>query len=122
MGLALTLLAIGLNVRSMPPVLMLASILLYVPSLRSEWDPCPGYHFRIFPTKVRGRAASIATSTLWCGNAAGHVHFSESRKHGQLQGTFAIYGTLSFVCLALRVKMVPETKVERWSRFKRRGK
>jgi len=111
MGLALTLLAIGLNVRSMPPVLMLASILLYVAFFALGMGPVPWLIIsEIFPTKVRGRAASIATSTLWSGTLLVTFTFLSLVNTVKLQGTFAIYGALSFVCLLYVWKMVPETK------------
>lgn len=111
MGLALTLLAIGLNVRGMPPVLMLASILLYVAFFALGMGPVPWLIIsEIFPTKVRGRAASIATSTLWSGTLLVTFTFLSLVNTVKLQGTFAIYGTLSFVCLLYVWKMVPETK------------
>ncbi len=64
----------------------------------------------IFPTKVRGRAASIATSTLWSGTLIVTFTFLSLVKALNLSGTFAIYGALSFVCFAYVWKMVPETK------------
>src|SRR5438093_12735855 len=68
MGVALTLLVVGLNVDGISPVLMLASILLYVAFFALGMGPGPWLIIsEIFPTKVRGRAASIATSTLWSG-------------------------------------------------------
>jgi len=111
MGLALTLLAIGLNVRNIPPVLMLASILLYVAFFALGMGPVPWLIISaIFPTKVRGRAASIATSTLWSGTLLVTFTFLSLVNTVKLQGTFAIYGALSFVCLLYVWKMVPETK------------
>ena len=64
----------------------------------------------IFPTKVRGRAASIATSTLWSGTLLVTLTFLSLVKVLNLWGTFAIYGALSFACLLFVWKMVPETK------------
>ena len=68
MGGALTLLVVGLNIRGISPVLMLGAILLYVAFFALGMGPGPWLIIsEIFPTKVRGRAASIATSTLWSG-------------------------------------------------------
>jgi len=67
MAVALTLLVIGFSV-GVSPLLMLASILLYVAFFALGMGPGPWLIIsEIFPTKVRGRAASIATSTLWSG-------------------------------------------------------
>jgi SP family arabinose:H+ symporter-like MFS transporter len=111
MGVALTLLVIGLNVPGVSPLLMLASILLYVAFFALGMGPGPWLIIsEIFPTKVRGRAASIATSTLWSGTLLVTLTFLSLVKVLSLWGTFAIYGALSFVCLIFVWKMVPETK------------
>jgi len=111
MGVALTLLVIGLNVPGVSPLLMLASILLYVAFFALGMGPGPWLIIsEIFPTKVRGRAASIATSTLWSGTLLVTFTFLSLVKVLNLWGTFAIYGALSFVCLFFVWKMVPETR------------
>jgi sugar porter (SP) family MFS transporter len=111
MGIALTLLVIGLNIPNISPVLMLASILLYVAFFALGMGPGPWLIIsEIFPTKVRGRAASIATSTLWSGTLVVTFTFLSLVKGLNLWGTFAIYGALSFVCFLYIWKMVPETK------------
>jgi nitrate/nitrite transporter NarK len=63
-----------------------------------------------FPTKVRGRAASIATSALWFGTLVVTFTFLSLVNSLGLAGTFAIYGALSFICLFYVWKAVPETK------------
>jgi MFS family permease len=111
MGVALTFLVIGLNVPGISPLLMLACILLYVAFFALGMGPGPWLIIsEIFPTKVRGRAASIATSTLWSGTLLVTLTFLSLVKVLNLWGTFAIYGALSFVCLIFVWKMVPETK------------
>ena len=111
MGVALTLLVVGLNVPGVSPLLMLAAILLYVAFFALGMGPGPWLIIsEIFPTKVRGRAASIATSTLWSGTLLVTFTFLNLVKVLNLWGTFAIYGALSFVCFAYVWKMVPETK------------
>jgi hypothetical protein len=64
----------------------------------------------IFPTKVRGRAASIATSSLWTGTLVVTFTFLSLVNVLNLWGTFAIYGALSFVCCFYIWRVVPETK------------
>jgi sugar porter (SP) family MFS transporter len=111
MGLSLTLLVIGLNVRGAPAFLMLASILCYVAFFALGMGPGPWLIIsEIFPTKVRGRAASIATSTLWTGTLVVTFTFLSLVHVLHLWGTFAIYGALSFVCFFYVWKAVPETK------------
>jgi MFS family permease len=111
MGVALAFLVIGLNVPGVSPLLMLAGILLYVAFFALGLGPGPWLIIsEIFPTKVRGRAASIATSILWSGTLLVTLTFLGLVKVLNLWGTFAIYGALSFVCLIFVWKMVPETK------------
>jgi len=64
----------------------------------------------IFPTKVRGRAASIATSALWSSTLVVTFTFLILVRKLGLATTFAIYGGLSFISLVYIWKMVPETK------------
>jgi SP family arabinose:H+ symporter-like MFS transporter len=111
MGVALTLLVIALHLHNVSPLVMLASILLYVAFFALGMGPGPWLIIsEIFPTKVRGRAASIATSTLWSGTLVVTFTFLSLVKVLNLSGTFAIYGALSFACLIYVWKMVPETK------------
>jgi SP family arabinose:H+ symporter-like MFS transporter len=111
MGVALTLLVIGLNIQGLSPLVMLGAILLYVAFFALGMGPGPWLIIsEIFPTKIRGRAASIATSTLWSGTLLVTFTFLSLVKVLNLWGTFAIYGALSFVCLIYVWKMVPETK------------
>jgi sugar porter (SP) family MFS transporter len=111
MGVALTLLVIALHIRNISPVLMLVSILLYVAFFALGMGPGPWLIIsEIFPTKVRGRAASIATSTLWSGTLVVTFTFLSLVKVLNLSGTFAIYGALSFACFLYVWKMIPETK------------
>jgi SP family arabinose:H+ symporter-like MFS transporter len=111
MAIALTFLVIGLNVDGISPVLMLASILLYVAFFALGMGPGPWLIIsEIFPTKVRGRAASIATSTLWSGTLLVTFTFLSLVKILNLWGTFAIYAALSCFCCIFVWKMVPQTK------------
>ena len=110
MAVALTLLVIGFSV-GVSPLLMLASILLYVAFFALGMGPGPWLIIsEIFPTKVRGRAASIATSTLWAGTLLVTFTFLTLVKILNLWGTFALFGALSAFCCIFVWKMVPETK------------
>ncbi len=110
MAVALTFLVIGL-IYGVSPLLMLASILLYVAFFALGMGPGPWLIIsEIFPTKVRGRAASIATSTLWSGTLLVTFTFLSLVKILNLWGTFAIYAALSCLCCIFVWKMVPETK------------
>jgi len=90
---------------------MLASILLYVAFFALGMGPGPWLIIsEIFPTKVRSRAASIATSTLWSGTLLVTFTFLTLVNKLRLWGTFAIYGVLSLICFLYVWKVVPETK------------
>jgi sugar porter (SP) family MFS transporter len=111
MAVALTFLVIGLNIKGVSPVLMLTSILFYVAFFALGMGPGPWLIIsEIFPTRVRGRAASIATSTLWSGTLLVTFTFLSLVKIVSLSGTFAIYGAFSCLCCLFVWKMVPETK------------
>jgi MFS transporter, SP family, arabinose:H+ symporter len=111
MAAALAFLVIGLRVYGVAPLLMLASILLYVAFFALGMGPGPWLIIsEIFPTKVRGRAASIATSTLWSGTLLVTFTFLSLVDILKLWGTFAIYAALSGLCCIFVWKMVPETK------------
>ncbi len=90
---------------------MLASILLYVSFFALGMGPGPWLIIsEIFPTKIRGRAASIATSALWTSTLVVTFTFLTLVNVLNLSGTFAIYGALSFVCFFYVWRFVPETK------------
>jgi sugar porter (SP) family MFS transporter len=111
MALALASLVIGLNVQGTPPSLMLVSILLYVAFFAFGMGPGPWLIIsEIFPNKVRGRASSIATSTLWAGALLVTFTFLGLVNVLKLWGTFAVFGALSVVCFLYVWKAVPETK------------
>jgi SP family arabinose:H+ symporter-like MFS transporter len=111
MAIALTILVITLNLHNIPPAFMLGGLLLYVAFFALGMGPGPWLIIsEIFPTKVRGRAASVATSTLWSGTLVVTFTFLTLVKVLNLWGTFAIYAMLSFLCFVYVWKMVPETK------------
>jgi SP family arabinose:H+ symporter-like MFS transporter len=111
MGLALALLLIGLQVHNAPAGLLLAGILLYVAFFALGMGPGPWLIIsEIFPTKVRGRAASVATSALWTGTLVVTFTFLTLVNVLNIWGTFAIYGALSFVCCFYVWRAVPETR------------
>lgn len=111
MALALAVVVIGLNFDGAPASLMLVSILFYVAFFALGMGPGPWLIIsEIFPTKVRGRAASIATSVLWSGALLVTFSFLSMVNALKLSGTFAIFGVLSFLCFVFVWKAVPETK------------
>jgi len=111
MGVALTVLVVALKLQGAAAVFILGSIAVYVAFFALGMGPGPWLVIsEIFPTKVRGRAASIATSALWSSTLLVTFTFLILVKKLGLAATFAIYGALSFICLFYVWKMVPETK------------
>lgn len=111
MGVALAALVVSLHIPGAPVALVLGSILLYVAFFALGMGPVPWLIIsEIFPTKVRGRAASVATTSLWTSTLVVTFTFLTLVKAIGLGGTFAIYGVLSFLCLLYVWKSVPETK------------
>lgn len=111
MAVALTVLVVGLTLPGAPAYVMLTSILFYVAFFAFGMGPGPWLIIsEIFPTKVRGRAASIATSTLWSGALLVTFTFLSLVNTLKLSGTFALFGVLSLACFLYVWKSVPETK------------
>ena len=111
MAVGLAVLVVGLNVRDVSAYPMLASILLYVAFFAFGMGPGPWLIIsEIFPTTVRGRAASIATSTLWSGALVVTFTFLSLVHALKLWGTFGLFGAISIACFLYVWKMVPETR------------
>ena len=64
----------------------------------------------IYPTKVRGRAMSIATTALWVVGYLGNQSFPLMQKHLGSDGTFWCFSTAAFLNLVCVLWLVPETK------------
>jgi SP family arabinose:H+ symporter-like MFS transporter len=64
----------------------------------------------IYPTKVRGRAMSIATTALWLVGYLGNQLFPIMQKHLGSDGTFWCFSAGALLTIALVALLVPETK------------
>jgi SP family arabinose:H+ symporter-like MFS transporter len=64
----------------------------------------------IYPTKVRGRAMSIATTALWVVGYLGNQSFPLMQKHLGSDGTFWIFSSAALLNLLCVLWLVPETK------------
>jgi SP family arabinose:H+ symporter-like MFS transporter len=74
----------------------------------------------IYPTKVRGRGMSFATTALWLVGYAGNQLFPLMQQHLGSDGTFWLFGGGALLTLLLVGWLVPETKgrsLEEISRF-----
>jgi len=64
----------------------------------------------IYPTKVRGRGMSIATTALWLVGYLGNQLFPIMQKHLGSDGTFWVFGAGALLTIILVGSLVPETK------------
>jgi SP family arabinose:H+ symporter-like MFS transporter len=64
----------------------------------------------IFPTKVRGRAMSVATTSLWVCAYWSNQAFPLMQKHFGNAGTFWIFAAMALVNFFYIFRWVPETK------------
>ena len=64
----------------------------------------------IYPTKVRGRAMSIATTALWVIGYLGNQRFPLMQKRLGSDGTFWCFSAAAFLNLMCVLWLVPETK------------
>jgi SP family arabinose:H+ symporter-like MFS transporter len=64
----------------------------------------------IYPTKVRGRGMSIATTALWLVGYLGNQLFPILQKHLGSDGTFWVFSAGALVTIVLVAWLIPETK------------
>jgi MFS transporter, SP family, arabinose:H+ symporter len=64
----------------------------------------------IYPTKVRGRGMSIATTALWLVGYAGNQSFPIMQKHFGSDFTFWIFSAGALLTVILVAWLIPETK------------
>src|SRR5271155_3752518 len=64
----------------------------------------------IYPTKVRGRGMSIATTALWLVGYVGNQTFPLMQKHLGSDGTFWVFSAGALLTVVLVGWLVPETK------------
>ncbi len=111
MAISLAILVFSFGNANTPASVILGSITSYIAFFAFAMGPVPWVVIsEIFPTNIRGRAASLATSALWSGTLL--VTFTFLSMIGALgvAGTFAIYGILSAFSFVFVWWMVPETR------------
>ena len=64
----------------------------------------------IYPTKVRGRGMSIATTALWLVGYVGNQSFPIMQKHLGSEGTFWLFSAGALSTVILVAWLIPETK------------
>lgn len=111
MAVSLVLFAIAYRMHGLPPLLLLAFVLSYTGFFAFAMGPVPWVVIaEIFPNKIRGRAASMATSLLWTGTLVVTATFLSLIRALGVSGTFAIYASLCVLSFLFIWKMVPETR------------
>jgi sugar porter (SP) family MFS transporter len=76
----------------------------------------------ICPTRIRGRAMSVATIFLWCGTLMVTLTFLSLVEKLTAAGTFLLYAAVSIAAFLFVWRLVPETKgrtleeIDRWWR------
>lgn len=111
MTISLVLFVLAYSIPGISPLLILACILGYTGFFAFAMGPIPWVVIsEIFPNKIRGRAASIATSALWAGTLAVTMTFLSLVHALGVAGTFLIYAVLCVLSFVFIWTKVPETK------------
>jgi SP family arabinose:H+ symporter-like MFS transporter len=93
------------------PLVILTCVIGYTGFFAFAMGPLPWVVIsEIFPNKIRGRAASMATSTLWTSTLIVTFTFLSLVHALGVSGTFAIYAILCVVSFLFIWKLVPETR------------
>jgi len=121
-GMAASLLGVSVVIRSQASgIVVLIFVLMYVACFAigvgtGTWVMMA----EICPTRVRGRAMSLATVCLWCGTLLVTLTFLSLVKLFTAPGAFVLYAIISIAALLFVWKGVPETKgrtledIENW--------
>jgi len=111
-GMAICLCVLVLSLKlAWAPAVAFVSVLLYVAFFAVGLGPGVWvYMAEIFPTKLRGRAMSIASSALWASCLAVTLTFVSIMRAAGLAGAFSLYALLSLSTCLFVWKWVPETR------------
>lgn len=111
MTASLLVLCLGLRVAAVSPIVIFASVLLYVAFFAIGLGPGVWvYITEIFPTRVRARATSLATTALWAACLVVTLTFLSIVQYLGLPGAFLVYAALSLITFVFIWKWVPETR------------
>jgi SP family arabinose:H+ symporter-like MFS transporter len=111
MAASLALLAGLFLLPHVPVLLILISVLAYVLFFAIGPGPVAWvYIAEIFPSTVRGRAASVAIVALWMACLLVTVSFLSLLHSAGPAGTFGIYAVLSLLAAVFVFQCVPETR------------
>jgi len=111
MGLSITVLAFVFNGSALTPARILPWVLCYVACFAFGMGPGVWVVIsELFPTRIRGRAMSLATVALWLACLLLTVTFLSLVKAFTAAGAFRIYAVLCAVTVFFVWKFTPETK------------
>jgi SP family arabinose:H+ symporter-like MFS transporter len=111
MAVSLAVLSVGLHEVVVAPVVIFGSVLLYVAFFAVGMGPGVWvYTAEIFPTRMRGRATSLATTALWTACLGVTLTFLSIVQALGAPAAFMLYAILSSVTFLFIWKWVPETR------------
>jgi sugar porter (SP) family MFS transporter len=112
-GLISSLIIIGLlfYFNSSNTVLLLCFILIFIACFAFSYGPVIWVLLsEIFPMKIRGKAMSLATFSLWIGTALVGQFTPSLLENIGPAGTFWLFAVLTSPAIYLGIKVLPETK------------
>ncbi|MCC7175927.1 MAG: sugar porter family MFS transporter [Bryobacterales bacterium] len=124
-SMAVCQIALGAAFLAQPPpaVLVLSAMVLCVASFAVGLGPGVWVVMsEIFPTRVRGRAMSIATISLWVACTALTLTFLSLASAVTITGAFWVYSAMCAVTFLLVWRVLPETKGKTLEEIERRWK
>lgn len=116
-GMAICLFAMSFATMHQKPILMLVFVLGFIASFAGSMGPVSWTMLaEIFPNRIRGRAMSIATFSLWAVNYIVSQTFPMMNENQVLIEKFHnafpfwVYGSLCILAIVFSFKYIPETK------------